>query len=194
MLCDSRELAGLPRRTSGFDFLIGTWKVANRRLRSPLTGSDNWYETDATAISGTLHNGAISIDEMWYPDLGFAGSPIRVHTPHDDTWTIYWVNSDTGHLQPPVKGRWSADGETFVGTGPDEFGGSPILARFLWHSIAPDSAVWEQAFSTDEGATWETNWVMTWIRTGASGLVRDPGDCVSSVRDNREATSAVVEG
>ncbi|KAA1425788.1 hypothetical protein [Nocardioides antri] len=164
MILDAREPIGLPKRTSGFDFLVGRWNVANRRLRSPLTGSDEWYETHATATSGTLHNGAISIDEMWYPELGFAGSSIRVHTPHDDRWTIYWVNSDTGHLQPPVFGRWEEDGQRFVATGPDVYDGTEIRARYLWHSIAPHSAVWEQAFSTDDGATWETNWVMTWTR------------------------------
>lgn len=164
MILDTRNLTGLPKRTSGFDFLAGEWEVANRRLRSPLTGSEEWYETTATAVAGTLHNGAISIDEMWYPELGFAGSSIRVHTAHDDRWTIYWVNSDTGHLQAPVSGRWTDDGQTFVATGPDEYDGTPILARYMWHSVAADSAVWEQAFSTDDGATWETNWVMTWTR------------------------------
>lgn len=164
MTLDSRQLDGLPKRTSGFDFLVGTWQVANRRLRAPLTGSDEWYETHATAKASTMHNGAISIDEMWYAELGFAGSSIRVHTPHDDTWTIYWVNSDTGHLQPPVFGRWAEDGQRFVATGPDHYDGTKILARYMWHSIRAETAVWEQAFSTDDGLTWETNWIMTWVR------------------------------
>ena len=166
MTLDSAELMGLPKRTSGFDFLVGVWEVSNVRLKEPLTGSDEWYETHATAKAGTMHNGAISIDEMWYAELGFAGSSIRVHTPDDDLWTIYWVNSDTGHLQAPVHGRWSEDGREFVATGPDEFQGRPILARYMWHSIRDDSAVWEQAFSTDDGASWETNWIMTWTRSG----------------------------
>lgn len=37
-----RELDGLPRRTTGFDFLVGTWQVHNRRLRAQLTGSEEW--------------------------------------------------------------------------------------------------------------------------------------------------------
>jgi hypothetical protein len=160
-----RVIDGLAKRTDGFDFLVGDWKVANRRLRMPLSGVEDWYDTDATASSITLHNGAISIDEMWYPEPGFAGSSIRVYTPADEHWTIYWVNSDTGHLQAPVRGTWSDDGSTFVATGPDEFDGRPILARYVWHSITPDSATWEQAFSLDQGKSWETNWVMSWTRT-----------------------------
>ena len=164
MIHPPNHLDGLPKRTSGFDFLVGDWHVANRRLRAPLTGGDEWYETPATASNTTLQNGAISVDEMWYPELGFAGSSIRVHSVADDCWTIHWVNSDTGHLQPPVTGRWSADGSTFVATGPDEYGGAPILARYMWHSIERQQATWEQAFSSDDGATWETNWVMSWVR------------------------------
>lgn len=159
------NLDGLPKRTAGFDFLIGQWDVANRRLREPLTGSDEWYQTPATAVASTMHNGAISIDEMWFHELGFAGSSIRVHAPDHDTWTIYWVNSQSGHLQPPVSGRWSSDGSLFEATGDDEYDGRPIVARYYWHSVTPTGAVWEQAFSIDDGASWETNWVMTWTRT-----------------------------
>ncbi|NLP85102.1 hypothetical protein HF576_14715 [Microbacterium sp. CFH 90308] len=157
------RIEALEKRTSGFDFLIGEWSVANRRLRRPLSGTSDWYETPATARSSTLHNGAISIDEMWYPDLGFAGASIRVHDPAADDWTIYWVKSRTGHLQPPVRGVWGP-GNVFTATGPDIFEGTRIVARYRWHSISAQAATWEQAFSVDGGLTWETNWVMTWAR------------------------------
>jgi hypothetical protein len=164
----ARTIDGLEKRTDGFDFLVGEWTVANRRLKAPLSGADEWYETGATARATTLHNGAISIDEMWYADLGFAGSSIRVYTPADGLWTIYWVNSNSGHLQPPVQGRWSDDGTHFVATGPDKFEGRAVLARYLWHSITEESATWEQAFSGDGGESWETNWVMVWTRSALS--------------------------
>lgn len=153
----------LRKRTSGFDFLIGDWAVENRRLRTPLAAADDWYSTPASARATTLHNGAISIDEMWFGELGFAGSSIRVHDAAADDWTIYWINSQTGHLQPPVRGRWQPDG-TFVADGPDTFDGRDIIVRYIWHSITPISAIWEQAFSIDQRRTWETNWIMTWTR------------------------------
>lgn len=156
---------GLEKRTSGFDFLVGDWTVSNRRLRRPLSGrSDDWYTCEAEARSFTLHDGSMSIDEMTFASEGFVGSAVRLHTPHDDTWSIYWVDSRTGHLQPPVRGRWSEDGSRFEGEGTDVVDGSEVLVRFLWHQITDTGAVWEQSFSADDGVTWELNWVMTWRR------------------------------
>lgn len=151
-------------RVRGFDFLIGDWAVHNRRLRHPLRGGSDWYEVGATATSRTLHNGAISVDEMWFEESGFAGCAFRAYDRADDTWSIYWVNSDSGTLQAPVTGRWS-DGE-LLAEGPDEYAGVEILARFLWTAITPDTATWIQSFSIDGGNSWEENWMMEWTRTG----------------------------
>ncbi|MCW2764297.1 MAG: hypothetical protein JWO11_256 [Nocardioides sp.] len=159
-----RPIEGLEKKTSGFDFIVGEWNVANERLRAPLSGQTDWYSTHATARAFTLHNGAVSVDEMWYPEGGFAASALRFYDAAQDLWTIHWVTSDNGALQPPVYGRWNEAGDHFEAQGPDEFDGRPIIARFLWHSIEPDAATWEQAFSVDEGDTWETNWRMRWSR------------------------------
>ena len=42
----------------------------------------------------------------------------------------------------------------------DTYRARPILVRFRWN--VGDDAVprWEQAFSADDGDTWETNWTM----------------------------------
>lgn len=40
----------------------------------------------------------------------------------------------------------------------DTHAGVPILCRFRWTVLGPGAATWEQALSTDEGATWEINW------------------------------------
>lgn len=164
-----RVLDGLTKRTSGFDFLIGSWSVENLRLTPPLSDDGEWRTSSATATATTLHNGAISVDEMWFPDAGFAGTSFRYYTNADDTWTIHWVNSETGRLQAPVMGRWSPDASTFVAEGPDDFEGIPIVARYMWHSIMANRATWEQAFSVDDGKSWKTNWIMNWTR--ASGTM-----------------------
>jgi hypothetical protein len=48
--------------------------------------------------------------------------------------------------------------------GRDELDGRPIVTRFVWSGITDTAARWEQAFSPDEGRTWETNWIMTMTR------------------------------
>jgi hypothetical protein len=153
----------LPRVT-GFDFLVGDWTVRNLRLRRPLSGETEWYETMASATSWTLHNGAISIDEMWFAQDGFAGCSIRLYDPTSGRWTIHWVNSRTGELQAPVVGRW--DGAEFTAEGPDDYHGCAITAKYIWTDITPEAATWAQDFSIDDGRTWERNWIMQWQRRG----------------------------
>ena len=46
----------------------------------------------------------------------------------------------------------------------EPFEGKRIFSRFLWTHDSPDTCRWEQAFSEDGGATWETNWTMDFTR------------------------------
>jgi hypothetical protein len=42
----------------------------------------------------------------------------------------------------------------------DTLNGVPIIVRFKWIASDPKQPRWEQAFSADNGASWETNWTM----------------------------------
>jgi hypothetical protein len=46
----------------------------------------------------------------------------------------------------------------------DEVDGRPIRVRFDWFVDSTDACRWEQAFSVDSGATWETHWRMHFAR------------------------------
>ncbi|MFD9126934.1 hypothetical protein [Kitasatospora sp. NPDC059571] len=149
-----------------FDFLVGTWDVTNRRLVAPLTGSTEWDEFPATAVChGTLFGGAANLDEIVFPTKGFTGLTLRLFDPVRAQWSLNWVNSRDGLLQPPVHGRFDRDGRgEFLGD--DTYEGAPMRCRFIWSAITAESARWEQAFSTDEGKSWETNWTMDFRRAG----------------------------
>jgi len=147
--------------TTDFEFQVGSWIVHHRRLEAPLTGGDTWSEFERPATAQTLMNGAVSVDEITLED-GETGMSFRLRDPVSGAWTIYWVNSADGRLQPPVTGSWRAG--VFEGVGDDSYGGRQIVARYRWSGISDTTARWEQAFSIDHGTTWETNWVMSWRR------------------------------
>ena len=74
-----------------------------------------------------------------------------------------------GKVFPPMVGRFSGDlGEFF---GDEEVDGRPVRCRFYWYRDA-ESPRWEQAFSDDDGKTWETNWIMTFTRDTDTGTKR----------------------
>ena len=141
-----------------FDFLIGSWEVANRRLTTLLSGADDWDEFPATAVCRSLFGGAANVDEIVFPTKGFSGATLRLFDPAREEWSLYWANSRTGTLFPPVVGRFSDARGDFYGD--DTHEGVPIRAHFVWSEITGESARWEQEFSADGGRTWESNWVM----------------------------------
>lgn len=151
-----------PTMSNDFDFLHGNWDVVNRRLVKRLVGSDEWDEFPATSTCHGFFGGAGSFDEITFPTKGWSGATCRMFNPETEEWSIYWVNSRTGLLQSPVFGRFTDGVGTFYGD--DEDDGTPVRVRYIWSKITTSSALWEQAFSTDAGQTWETNWTMAHTR------------------------------
>ena len=150
---------------NNFDFLIGTWTSKQRRLREVLAGCDEWFEFDGLTRCWSVFDGGGNIDEVTFPEQGYTGLTVRLFDPGTELWSIYWARNDTGLALPPTVGRFDPDG---VGRFYDdeEWNGRPIRVRYLWTVASADSCRWEQAFSTDQGETWETNWVADFTRTG----------------------------
>jgi len=144
-----------------FDFLVGTWTVANRRLKQRLAGCTEWEEFTSTSRCWNLFGGAANIDEFSFPD-GTNGLTLRLLDPATKEWSLNWSSSETGTLLPPVVGHFDATLGRF--SGDDAHDGTPVRVRYIWSGMTPTAARWEQAFSTDGGQTWETNWVMEFSR------------------------------
>jgi hypothetical protein len=158
-------LPSLPAMDNSFDFFVGTWTSRQRRLRQVLAGCEDWYEFPGTTRCWSVLDGAGNFDEVTFPTLGFSGVTLRLYDKDRDEWSLYWASSRTGMSLPPVVGRFGAGGRG-VFTAEEEYEGAPIVVRFLWSEITATSCRWEQAFSTDGGATWETNWIADFSRTG----------------------------
>lgn len=145
-----------------FDFLIGDWTVANRRLKQRLTGSDDWEEFEATSVAWSLLDGGANIDQFTFPD-GTSALTLRLYEPESGQWSLSWATSTAGRLFPPVVGAFTDGVGHFYGD--DLHDGTPVRVRYIWSEITPTSARWEQAFSADAEKTWETNWIMELTRS-----------------------------
>ena len=145
---------------SDFDFLMGSWNVHNRCLRKRLAGSDEWDEFEATSVARPLLDGLANEDEFRTDFYGgFSGMSFRFFDTEKKRWSIYWADSRrSGELDPPLYGSFFGDTGVFVGE--DTFEGRPILVRFFWSRVTTPTPRWKQAFSEDDGESWETNWVM----------------------------------
>ena len=163
-----------------FDFLHGQWSIRNERLGQRLAGSTDWEIFHATQRCQSLLGGMGNVDDFvsdWTrpgTDERFIGMTLRLFGVETKQWSIYWAGNHDGVLDPPVTGAFAdeADGQR-IGTfsGVDEHEGRPVRVRFRWSQISANTAHWQQAFSADDGATWETNWHMWFRRTDADGHV-----------------------
>ncbi|HEV7123690.1 MAG TPA: hypothetical protein VGN24_09780 [Rhodanobacter sp.] len=148
-----------------FDFLYGTWIVHNRRLANRLAGSTTWISFDARDAFTPLAGG-IGTQEHYQTDYwkNYEAVGMQIYDPQSRRWTLYWVDNHNLPIafQPPISGTFHGDIGTFEGQ--DTFNGKPIIVRAIWRKIDKNNVTWEQAFSTDRGRTWETNWTMDFIR------------------------------
>lgn len=165
------DLKITPSRTSSprdFDFLAGKWTMENKKLKTRLDNCTEWIEFESTDENpGSILNG---IGNMDFYRASFDGKPyegltIRLFDPKTRLWSLYWVASDVGVMDPPVVGSFEGNIGHFYCK--DVFKGKPILVVFRWDKTDPDNPVWSQAFSPDNGLTWE------WNYTNVSHRVKD---------------------
>ena len=145
-----------------FDFFYGAWTVQHRMLRRRGSDCDEWLEFFGTAACRGLIGGICNVEENDMPARRSQGVAFRSFDIARRTWSIHWVSSTDGLVTEPVHGRFENGEGRFYGVDLDD--GRPVKVSFLWSDITPDSAQWSQAFSYDDGQTWETNWVMQFTR------------------------------
>ncbi len=151
--------------SADFDFFIGDWTCRHRYLTKRLASGADWIEFTGTCTTQKILGGWGNFDqnEIELPGDRYAGASLRLYDPAVDRWSIRWLDSRRpGELTPPVIGRF--DNGIGIFYGDDRFGEKPIRVRFIWSRITRGAARWEQAFSADEGTSWETNWTMDFTR------------------------------
>ena len=144
-----------------FDFLAGKWTMDNKRLKTRLNNCTEWVEYKSDDENyGPVLNGIANIDIYrtsynQVNDKPYEGLTLRLFNPQTKLWSLYWVDSNTGVLDPPVVGSFEGSVGTFYCK--DIFQGKPIIVMFKWDKTDPNNPVWSQAFSPDNGKTWEMN-------------------------------------
>ena len=176
-----------------FDFEIGTWKVHLKKLQHPLTGSTTWIEFDGTVAARAVWDGRANFDEFQAdsPSGHIEGLTLRLYNPQARQWSLYWANPKDGTFSgPPQVGEFkNGIGEFYC---QDTYNGRMILIRYVWSAITPNSAHFEQSFSTDGGKTWEVNWITDQTRTSAESAKASAAAQTDSAAS--QATTADLDG
>ncbi len=147
-----------------FDFLIGTWKVHHFRLKERLKGCTEWEEFEGESTDRKILNGLGNMDEniLHRASGDVHAITVRLFDPRSKEWSLCWSAEGAGTFEVPMIGGFQNGRGEFYSQ--EVFEGRHIFSRFIWSEIEANACKWEQAFSSDGGKTWETNWVMTFER------------------------------
>lgn len=149
-----------------FDFLFGHWRVRNRRLRARLAGCETWDAFEASVETQPLPGG-LGNREHFRSDWGggYHGLAVRLFDPASGQWRIWWASDRSPVLETPVVGGFDGDVGCFYARIAHD--GRPVLCRYRWTRVHAQNARWDQAYSVDDGHSWEPNWEMDFHRVAA---------------------------
>ena len=156
--------AELDRHRQDWAWLVGNWNVRHSRLKERLAGNSQWEEFDGTSLLWLTMDGLGTVDDnmLELPAGTYRAVGVRAFDAETRLWSIWWLDGRTNAIDPPVRGRFEGDSGIFYGD--DMLRGRPVKVRFRWTDIQSATPHWEQAFSADQGATWEVNWQMEFTR------------------------------
>ncbi len=150
--------------SNDFDFLVGQWRIHNRKLKTRLNNCQEWAEFEAFGKCRKILNGFGNIDDFRteFNSKPFEGMALRLFNPKQRLWSIYWADSNVVVLDVPQVGSFEDNIGKFYAK--DVFEGKDIIVLYQWDKTNADVPTWSQAFSADNGKTWEWNWYMTFYK------------------------------
>ena len=113
--------------------------MRTRKFSSGAADMDTYSTTQFPGLEGKL----------------FEGLTLRLFDPKTRLWSLYWIASNTGTIDPPVVGSFEKRRRAFLR--------KRHTQRQAHHRRLPlgcakqGCPVWGQAFSADNGKTWEWN-------------------------------------
>jgi hypothetical protein len=161
---ESGELEVAPSATSSendYDFLEGAWKVSNKKLKTRLNNCSEWNEFESTLEMHKILTGYGNREhyKAIIDNKPFEALAIRLYKKETRLWTDFWIDNNACEMdRHPVTGSFENGVGRFFAT--DTFNGKNILVVYQWDKTDPEHPVWSQAYSNDDGKTWEWNWFM----------------------------------
>lgn len=144
-----------------YDFLIGSHVVRHRKLKERLNQCTEWIDIEGTKNTEKILEGVGNIEKHYLNELDgqkVEAVALRLFDMSTKLWSLYWADSVSGTLDPPLQGSFENNLGLFFGK--DYFKGKEVLVQFQYDRSNPQEPIWGQAFSNDLGATWEWNWFM----------------------------------
>ena len=147
-----------------FDFYVGNWTVRNKKLKTRLNNCTEWDEFLTTVKMFKTLNGFGNIDNIYtsFDGIPFEGMSVRFFNTDSKLWSIHWADTNTLALDKPTVGSFGKDFGYFFSK--DKMNGQAVIIVYRWDIRDKDNPIWSQAFSADNGQTWEWNWFMYFTR------------------------------
>ena len=155
---------------SDFDFLLGTWTIHNRRRTNPFEKEGVWEEFLATQTGGKYLDGRVQIEffegEMLPSGEVTKGLTIRTFDEQSQQWSIRWLDNRDPHDFTPLVGAFQDGIGLFYQEITSPITGQLVRLRFTWDHVSEGTPRGQQAFSYDQGETWDTIWIAELTRPG----------------------------
>lgn len=152
--------------SAAFDWELGVWDTQLRRLRQPLSGKTEWIDYAGTTVVTPLAGRRANIVELDVRGAAgrIAGVSLRLFQPATQQWTLHFANLANGLMTNPMSGSFQGGRGTFYGD--ETVDGRTVKVRFVITPLSPVSWRFEQAYSSDNGQSWEMNWIAVDTRRG----------------------------
>ncbi|HEY1605783.1 MAG TPA: hypothetical protein VGF77_09325 [Allosphingosinicella sp.] len=147
-----------------FDFHFGIWTTHIARRAHPLSGSDAMVRLTGTVAVRKVWDGAAQLEEIEAdgPAGHWEGMSLFLYNPASRQWSQSFIGAASGTLGAPLVGSFAnGEGRLYA---QDVFKDRAILVRGTWSGISADACRYEEAYSTDGGRTWETEFSASLIR------------------------------
>ena len=144
-----------------FDPQIGNWRTTLKRLKDPLTGSQTWLDYQGTSTVRAVMDGRANLVELRVAGAAgrIDGVSLRLYDPTQGQWSLNYANLADGSIGIPSVGKFTSGRGEFYSN--EKFRGRDVRVRFVIQPQGTDIIHFEQAFSIDDGRTWELNWIAT---------------------------------